>query len=841
MGFLGLSKPKWKHADAQVRLAAIATITEDRQGLLADIAKGDADARVRLAAAHRVTDQSHLEHLLGSSDAEVVRVARERLSGVAVKLVRERPLASCRAILGAIADQKSLAELSVGATDPAVRVAAFDRLAGLPEPSPAMLELIAVQDAAGDLGLRAVALLAQRGALKDVARKAKAERVRVAAQARIEAIGSEVAKPSAERTRKQRLRDLEPLAANAQRLALVSDWARAEREWLALESARDQALASHAAVTVDEAAGVLVERIARARREFNQRRAEHEARLAGARATREAFLVELEARPAAEPGAGSALRADLAARWAALVELPVTERAGFDARFAAHLERICAGDPAIHATTTAASGTGTPVVLPDAQREELEKLVTEAESLVGAADWREARERYRHLHKRWHQLVAPLAQDHVLRRRFVDAYEASKDRQRANREEREKATVERLKQLEILAAEAESLAAAPPSEAEQRMRFDRLRDLQAAWKAVGPVRPDRVDKVRGRFRAALDQAYVPLKALQEAEDWERFAHLAKAEEMIAGVEALAVIEDLAVVAGQVKQLQARWRDLGPLPRDRRESSWQRFKAACDVAYERLKPYFAELDAQRLVNLERKRALLTEAEALANAGPIGLAGSPADLAAKRTGAERMKWLQQEWRTVGPVPREHDQDLWTRFRAAADTFFGKHRADIDARHQEYVQNLNQKFALCVVAETQAQDAEAAAAGGEAKIKAPADRLREIKDVQAKWKLIGHVPRDQVEAVWSRFRTACDRVYATLKDHLDEQERARQENLAKKQALITEAEEILAHENPRWFKDELKELQRRWREIGHVPREQMDVVGGRFKELCDRIYAL
>ena len=165
MGFLGLSKPKWKHADAQVRLAAIATITEDRQGLLADLAKGDADARVRLAAAHRVTDQSHLEGLLGSADAEVVRVARERLSGVAVKLVRERPLAACRAILGAIADQKSLAELSLNATDPAVRVAAFARLAGLPEPSPAMLELIAVQDAAGDLGLRAVALLTQRGAL----------------------------------------------------------------------------------------------------------------------------------------------------------------------------------------------------------------------------------------------------------------------------------------------------------------------------------------------------------------------------------------------------------------------------------------------------------------------------------------------------------------------------------------------------------------------------------------------------------------------------------------------------------------------------------------------------
>lgn len=835
MGFLGLSKPKWKHADAQVRLAAIASIAEDRQGLLADLARGDADARVRLAAAHRVTDQGLLEGLLGSADPEIVRVARERLSGVAVKLVRERPLAACRAMLGAIVDQKSLAELSVGASDLAVRAAAFERLAAMPEPSPAMLELVAVQDAAGELGLRAVALLAQRGALKDVARKAKAERVRAAAQARIEALGSEAGKPSAERIRKQRLRDLEPLAASAQRLALISDWTRAEREWIALEGARDEALARHGSLPVDEGAAALIERIARARREFSQRRAEAEAKSAEVRSAREAFLAGLADRPAAEPGAGAALRAELGARWSALGELPAGERQSFDARFAAHLERLAPPDagapPAVSAAAT----------LPDAQREELEKLVAEAEALVDAADWREARERYRHLHKRWNQLVAPLAPDHEFRRRFVDAYAASKDRQRARRDEREQTTVERLKRLEALAAEAAALAATPPGEAEQRARFERLRAIQAEWKAVGAVRPDRVAAVRARFRAALDQAYIPLKALQEAEDWERFAHLAKAEELIAAVEALAVVEDLAIVASQAKQIQARWRELGPLPRDRREPMWQRFRAVCDTVYGRLKPYFAELDAQRLVNLERKRALLAEAEALANAGPIGLAGSPADLAAKRAGAERMKALQQEWKVVGPVPREHDQELWTKFRAAGDIFFGKHRADIDARHQEYVQNLNLKLALCVAAEDLALDAEAAAAGGEAKVKAPADRLREIKDVQARWKDIGHVPRDQAEAVWVRFRTSCDRVYATLKGYLDEQERVRQENLAKKQALITEAEEILAHENARWFKDEIKDLQRRWREIGHVPREQMDLVGRRFKELCDRIYAL
>jgi hypothetical protein len=509
----------------------------------------------------------------------------------------------------------------------------------------------------------------------------------------------------------------------------------------------------------------------------------------------------------------------------------------FAARFASELARLHPG-AVVEATVSAPAA---PVVIPEAVLNELEPLVAEAEALATSERRLDARDRYRVLHKRWHQLTADLPMGHALRTRFLDAYARFKDAGRAARTERDERTKERLAELGKLAGEAEALAVNPPTEQERQARFAQLKDLQQRWKSVGAVRPDQVAAVRARFRAACDTAFAPLKALIEAEDWARFANLGNAENLIAEIDALAVVEDLAVVSNTIKRIQAGWKNLGPLPGDRREATWQRFKAACDVVYERLKPYFAELDAQRLANLERKRALLTEAETIANAAPIGLAGSPADLVAKRANADRMKALQQEWKVAGPVPREHDQDLWTRFRAAGDTFFGKHRADIDARHQEYTANLSQKETLCLAAENLAKDCEALAAGEEARVRTEGERLREVKDIQAKWKLIGHVPRDQVEAIWSRFRTACDRVYATLKSHLDGLEKERQENLAKKQALITEAEEILAHENARWFKDEIKELQRKWREIGHVPREQMDVVGGRFKDLCDRIYSL
>lgn len=836
MGFLGWRKPKWKQADADVRLAGIDELTWEHQGVFAQLAAQDPDARVRAAAARRVNEQARLEGLLTSTDAEVVRIARERLSTVAVKLARERSLAACQALLTTISDQKSLAELTLEAKDHGVRRAAFDRLLKQDEISPAMLALVAVQDASGTFAAEAVARLDKRNLLKDVARKAKSDAVRNAATARIQSLETEAAKPSPEQSRKARRKALEPLVGDAARWSLSVDFSKAAGEIDALIARRDAILAQYAGFALDDEAKAAVDRIDRAQRDLARRRDEAQAQHAAAIAAHEALLAELASMAPVDVADAAAHRARLETRWRALPDLAGAERQAFATRFANELTRLHPGALAESPTSAPA-----PVVIPQAVLDELETLVSEAEALTVSDRRLDARDRYRVLHKRWHQLVADLPMNHALRTRFLDAYARFKDAGRAARAERDERTKERLAELGRLASEAEALAANPPTEQERQARFAQLKDLQQRWKSVGAVRPDQVAAVRERFRAACDTAFAPLKALIEAEDWARFANLGNAETLIAEVEALAVVDDLALVANTIKRIQAGWKNLGPLPGDRREATWQRFKAACDVVYARLKPYYAELDAQRLANLERKRALLTEVEAIANAAPIGLAGSPADLMAKRTNAERMKALQQEWKTVGPVPREHDQELWTRFRAAGDAFFGKHRADIDARHQEYLTNLNLKQALCVAAEDLAKDCEALAAGEEARVRTDAERLREVKDIQAKWKLIGHVPRDQVEAIWSRFRTACDRVYATLKSHLDALEQERQANLAKKQALITEAEEILAHENARWFKDEIKDLQRRWREIGHVPREQMDVIGGRFKELCDRIYAL
>jgi hypothetical protein len=855
VGFLGLRKAAWKHEDAQRRLAAIQELTYDQQRVFIALAGSDPDARVRAAATRRITDQASLQALLTSSDPEVVRLAREKLSSVAVDLALKGDLASCRPLLEAIQDQKSLAELSLSAADAAMREAAFARLLAFTEPSPAMLALIAVQDASGALALRALERIAKRGLLKDISRKAKHEGVRTAAAERERLLEAEQAKPSAEQSRKARLRALEPLVADAARLSLSNDWERVAAALSGLERQRCEVLDAHAELPLDEAARALDDRFQRALRESAARRQESIDKAAALIAARAAFLDGLAGELPGDAAGVAERRQQLQARWGALAGAPANP--ADQRRFEEQIARLCTAVAAAAAGQRGEDGyaramePSRPVVeLDTAASAELETLSAEAEGLIEAPDWRTAQDRYRLLHKRWSMLTAGVHPGHPLKARFLDAYERFKDRRREARTQRDAVTRERIDRLAALVAEAEALAAAVPAEQELRGRFERIRQLQADWKAVGALRLELIQGLRTRFRTACDAAYVPVRALHEAEDWERFAHFAKAEELIARVEALQENTEFAAVARAVKQAQADWKLLGPLPRDRREAAWGRFRAACDAQFTRCQPYFAELDAQRLANLEQKLALVAEAERLAGQGPIGLAGSPADLADKRVAWDRFKVIQQEWRDIGPVPRERDQEVWTRFRTACDAFFARHRAELDARHQEQVENLTQKTGLCVAVEELATECEemsklsGGAIGGRfqhARMSDPEERLRAVKELQSKWKSFGHVPREQVETIWTRFRTACDRVYATCKEHLDKRENERQENLAKKQAIISEAEELLKHENARWFRDDLKELQRQWKEIGHVPRENMDELMRRFQEVSDKIYAL
>ena len=937
MGFLGFRRQAWKNPDAEVRLRAVPEMGADHQGAFRDLALTDPDPRVRAATARRVTVGEALQVLATKGDDAVRRIAKEKLAGVAESIVRTKPLAECRTLLEQINDQKSLADLTLHAVDEGVRAAAWERLRTAAAPSQAMLATIAIQDANGVRGRAAVALL-ERKMLKDVARKAKHVDVRAAAETALAVQKPEETKPSTDRQHQARKVALDELLGAATRLGVAAEALPVLAKWTDLDTRLTTVLAIAPDVDTTDITAQL-ERYARLKRESLARAESEKARITAARAARMAVISELLTKtpaPALQAGALAA-RAPWRARWAALVSLPADEVSASEQAFAQALERafpVEEPDPEIVVPFIA--------TLPPEQVTALEALASEAATLAASDDHQRAVHGFQLLHKRWLAIAADLPFDHPLRQAFPRAYADFKQRRQDERNQRQAAYQDALRDFRALVIEAEQLVAqmktgepaaeafakaspvaaqveaaaetvakteAPAANAEadalaaaaadaapaeatgesqassvasapaktegRRPRapkplspVDQLKSIQARSRKFGMLKRGDAAPLRARLQHALDTAWEPLRQEREAEDWERFANLAKAEELIAYVEGATVVEDFPKLANIVKRAHLDWKRLGPLPRDRQQPTWTRFKAACDVQFDRCKPFFAEQDAARAQSLERKRALLAEAESLANRPAIGLAGSVADMNARRETSVRFKAMQVEWRACGPAPREFDQDLWNRFRTACDGFFRLQQADSQLRAQEMTANLEKKQALCAEVEAFAELAKASRAWREENAAAiaaaaaataenprkptkgpkappgnpdPADVAAQAKEFQARWKELGHVPREQVEAIWARFRTACDAVWDSIEDHRKAQEAERQANLERKKALIKEMDDILAHENPQWFKHEVKELQDQWRAIGYVPREAMDTLNREFHDRCAKVMSL
>ncbi|MFM2091707.1 MAG: hypothetical protein RLZZ127_2196, partial [Planctomycetota bacterium] len=617
--------------------------------------------------------------------------------------------AEARPFLERIQDRSSLAELSLRAADAGVRAAAFERLLAQPEPGDAFLATIAIQSPDEGMAARAAERIGRRKTLREVAAKAKAAAARQAAEARLKAVETEERRPTVEAARRERAAALDAALAQGLRLAVGADAAKGEPAWAPVAAAWEAAKALHPWLEVDADEHERTLRLARARQDAERHWA----------AAAEAALAE---RLAAEQAAAARAAAELAAAAAAA---------------------------AVEATVP----------------EELRALNREAESLLALDDAGEAKFRFARLHRRWLDLAAGLPESHPERRAFGDIYHRFKDARRAAREAREAADAGKADAALAVIREAEALAEAAVESPAARVRA--LKDLQARFNAVGV--PPKQRALRDRFRAALDRGWAPVKADQEAEDWARFARIPAAEAAIQQAEGAIALEPVESLAA-LKGAQAAWKQVGGLPRTHQQALWDRFKTACDAGYERLKPWFAEQDAARQAALERRLALLDEGEALADRKTVGLAGSPADLAAARAAHDRLDAIADEWRTLAPVPREHADAVWARWRALSAKVRGQRRAAWKEREAEEQTNLERKEALIRSAEQLGEDAAKALASRTGLLTA-GDVRRRLDQLFQEWQGIGHVPRAAVDDLWTRFRAACDRARAVADGRVPE----------------------------------------------------------------------
>ncbi len=845
MSFLDRFKlqPRWKHPDPAVRAAAVGDMPEDAEHLsvLRDLAQDDEDVRVRRGAAARLSDAADLVLLARAErDEDHRRELQERLVELAntpaatdaaaaialtgltdqkqlAAVARTSPHENVRtAALGQIHDTRVLSGVARGAAHPDTALDAASRIAEVAE-----LVNVATKTEHKDAGIAALEKAADadpagaREMLDGVAARAKnksvAKRARTmlqtildaevaqraaleqwqqraaAAIARLEAIASAPSRPSARAARGDAEAGGRELSAGG--FELNADTAA---RYAALVEAAQQAIAQH-------------------EREARERRAEAE-RLEALHASRLAICERLEA--ASDADAATVLEV-ARAEWEGLP--PVAEGESDYEPIRQRFEEACRRARERCETRQ------------ERQRisARLDELAQDAQRMASAEEVSDAA--WQQITSEWASVSSRLeTADPSVMERFSEAQARVQQRADERKAAAEKALRQQVQRTEQLIERAQKRAVAEDLSLREADRL--ARDLRAAGEAP-PLLPERErHALVERLKAAQGLVAPRLHELREMDEWKRFANAAVQEELIARTEALMAQygfdkpepikpEDLEQAARQLHEIQERWKQAAEAPRAQAQALWHRYRQAADPIQARVREFFAQRAEERKVNFERKLALIERAEQLAESTDW-----------IKT-AEELKRLQAEWQQIGPVPRQEMRATWKRFREACDRFFSRRNADLAQRKETWAENLAKKEALCARAEALASstDWERAAA--------------EIRQLQAAWKTIGPVRRNKSEAIWQRFRAACDTFFDRYKRRDQIELETRQ---ADREALVADLESLVPPEGESQptgratLLEQVRALRSRWNQSTPVVRHGADPLSGRFVAALERLLA-
>lgn len=268
---------------------------------------------------------------------------------------------------------------------------------------------------------------------------------------------------------------------------------------------------------------------------------------------------------------------------------------------------------------------------------------------------------------------------------------------------------------------------------------------------------------------------------------------------------------------EFRELQQRWRDIGLVPQNEVKGLWESYNHNVEKFYDYIKINKELRDLDLKHNLELKIELCEKAESLLLEESVTRA---------------FKLLQDyhnQWREIGPVPAEQKEDIWERFKATTSQINKKHQDYFESLKDQQIKNLEQKTALCEKVEQIVTEGVEKASNWE-------EKSNEIIEIQKIWRTIGFAPKKDNNKIYHRFKTACDSFFAQKREFYKDAKEEQKNNMQLKLDLCVQAEAL--KDSTEWKKttEDFVKLQKRWKEIGPVPRKHSDILWKRFRSACD-----
>ena len=407
--------------------------------------------------------------------------------------------------------------------------------------------------------------------------------------------------------------------------------------------------------------------------------------------------------------------------------------------------------------------------------------------------------------------------DDPLETRFKAAFDIYKKNKDKYKEELEKQKNENLKQKLAIIEELKQLIY---SEETLKKTYDDFRELQDRWKEIGQVPANEISNIWNTYHFLIEKFYDKVKINRELRDLDLKKNLEAKIELCEKAELLLLEKSLTKAFKLLQKYHDEWKEIGPVPQDKKDEIWERFKNTTDKVNQIRREHYSKLEEEQKANYEAKAAICEKMEEIVNE-------SVNSINAYQKKSNDVNELFKMWKQIGPVQKKQSDEIWNRFKGSMNTFFEAKKEFFSKLKVQQMENYNKKLQICVEVENLVDSTE---------WKKTTDR---IKKLQEEWKTIGPVPKRHSDKIWKRFRSACDAFFGKKSEHFSGIKGEEDENLKAKKAII---ERIKAYEMKKDRNENMEAIrgfQREWMAVGHVPMKVKDAIQNEYRSLIDGMF--
>ncbi len=406
----------------------------------------------------------------------------------------------------------------------------------------------------------------------------------------------------------------------------------------------------------------------------------------------------------------------------------------------------------------------------------------------------------------------------ALKDAFYEVYNAYRERKKKAIEERNAIQAENLRQKRGLLHQLRNLI---DTEENIGTAFQTHKEINEKWKAIGDIAREKRQDIQQEYSRLLEEFFYNMNIYKQIKDYDFKRNLDLKEGVITKLKALENETSIKDLEANLKLLQNEWEDIGPTLQE----EWERLKEVyyplVKSLYDKIRAHYDERKEQMRENISAKRQLIEKAKEI-------VSESAKDVKEWNSLTDKLIQVQEDWKKIGFGPRKENEEVWKEFRGVCDAFFAKKSEFFKSVHSQWDEIAAKKEKLIAqVAElkTSTQWKETTS---------------KIIQIQKRWKEVGHAGQRNEQRLWKQFRAEIDAFFAAKDAHFAELDKANEENLVKKEALIGEIKGYKPTDNKSEVLAQLKSFSERFAEIGHVPIKDKNRIYEAYKKAIDEHYS-